>query len=90
MPTMCPVLGDSEELRKGFSKGMNFLISSLLLSVLAVKIRMALDRISPCYTGFIRDKHMDVGIYLMKHLCTVRIKIHYLKVILIFLLTLSP
>lgn len=62
---------------------MNSLTSSLLLSVLAVKFRMAIDRISPCYAGFIRDKHMDLGIYLMKYLCTVRIKIHNLKVILI-------
>lgn len=84
------VLGDSEELRKGFSKRMNSLTSSLLLSVLAVKFRMAIDRISPCYATFIRDKHMDLGIYLMKYLCTVRIKIHNLKVILIFLFTLSP
>ena len=67
---MCLVLGDSEELRKGFSKGMNSLTSSLLLSVFTVKIRMAIDRILPCCTGFIRDKHMDLGIHLMKHLCS--------------------
>lgn len=84
------VLEDSEELRKVFSKGMNSLTSSLLLSVFTVKIRMAIDRILLCYTGFIRDKHMNLGIQLMKHLCTVRIKIHNLKVILIFLFTLSP
>ena len=88
--TMRLVLEDSEELRKVFSKGMNSLTSSLLLSVFTVKIRMAIDRILLCYTGFIRDKHMNLGIQLMKHLCTVRIKIHNLKVILIFLFTLSP
>lgn len=87
---MCQVLGDPEELRKGFTKGMTSLTSSLLLPVLAVKITMAVDRISQCYTRFMGDKHMDLGLYLRKHLCTVRIKIHNLKAVFIFRFALSP
>lgn len=55
---------------------MAFLTLPLLFPILPVKIIMAVDRISQCYTEIMEDKHMDREYHLMKHLCTVRIKIH--------------
>ena len=63
---------------------MTSLTSPLLLPVLSVKTLSAIDRISQCYSGFMGERQMDWGYHLMKHLCTVRIKIHNLKEIFVF------